>query len=1002
MLKKVTACLMALFVLPILLYAQIADENGVASFGTSYLIEEILPDDYQIQHIQWKANNRARGYEIELQVQDSTGKWVAEGFWKTNEPEYDLKLTPGTYRFRISALNALGKKNGTSDWAEFDIFESTQPFLHRNNFPESTVYGMPVISRTINDENGKEILSVHALNCFDGTSRFSLIPVSSRYNPSSGARDDRKTISLPVTGSDKENHVVKLSLDWGLVSFGSYQLVVENSTKESDVLEVLVQPEKIPELTFVNTYYDSVVQADCLDVAKTDGLLSLDIKNSQFDTEYSLNPVEKSDNIYPFESGFIRETTILGSGFSKDGTYTVQLDTSNLKPGWYEFSAMTPNVGTAVKQVLIKAADIVSPLPEVTGISGKVNADTQVLAMTVNVNKALFSENQPELFKLYLISEKNELGENKRFQLRMTSAARNGKSAVFEMPASSLEPGVYACMLETTDGSRIAFIESDSKFKISLKDLTDEQIQEQFLAAPTEEILAAREAEHERLELAGLKYPEYLPAFNGGENPWSNGYSRNFPSSVVQTEDSVKLSVLNNVGERKFSSQFIVRDNTFAGQTIEMLRSSEGISFESMVTNQNNGRTKWNFSVQTSDAQYDIPLNSKLKKLSQTVVKWEDYGINPETIQNISFRVDVKDPHDPGWTNSLEVYEAKTYSSLEPVKELVVKEPYLFKRVGMYAGIFVDESISSDSTVSDDRLGETGAPSAVTVSVYDCDWLAFNVVYHPQGMGSDMMLGGELSIGIPSVRFKPYVGMGISHWTGKTWNELFAGIIIMNCLDIRYSSITKYTSNNGQPYNLTTNWIQAGLNVPIRKRSVHYVDSVTAKTPVFLTETTLGIELSSVRPDAFVPDPYDDYLLDYSFGVRLLGFKYFALDVSAAARGIPAVNPLDLKGVETRGEADLILPFKIFKQDFAIDYALGGGYWFGTYDKENHVFISESLGLKLGKNVKLKASFLIFDENWDDALNLASDEPLLAAFLSALTSSICSVGINLSVPLRTK
>ncbi len=1013
MLKKVTACLAALLLLTLSLYAQLSEEADVISSGEVASFEEALPDNLQTQHIQWKSINRAHGYVIELQMQQN-GKWTDAGTWETEVAEFDFRLEPGSYRFRLSAKNAIGKKGNPSDWAEFDIFESTQPFLHRNTFPESSRYNTPVLARSTINEFGKEIITVHALNCYTDDTVFTLVP-SRETSGAFRALEEQKEVVLPVTGSEPDRHIVHLSVDWSQIVPGYYSLVVKNGTNETDSLEVLVLANRVPQFTLSGTEYDSVLDAQCLDLTRENGLLSFDTSGIQYDTEFTLNPVTDDANPYPFESGLGRQTVNLNGVTYDDGQMTVQTDMSRVKPGWYEMTAVTPDVGESSTRILIQPDGISSSLPEITGVSSKVNQETQTVSLTVQTDSAFFDETKSDSFRMYCISEKNEFGENKRILLRMSSAAKNGKSAVFEGAASSLTPGFYALMLETAESSRLAFVEINNKFSTAIANLSDKEISEWFLKPPTEEMLAARAAALAEAEAAGIKLPEDLPAFN--TNPYNKWYWTtygNFPANVTYDSGTISLSVKNLVGGQKYASQFTMIDS----ETVAMLRESEGISFQSMVISRNNGFTKWLVSVKTENGDVSIPFKARLKELTQTVIKWEDYGINPESITGLQFTADARNPQDPNWTNKIELFEAKTYSSAEPVKQLSIKKPLLFTKVGAYAGVFLSDNSDLLRTtagledVYDDRLGPAGFPSSVFLSVYDCDWLTLNAVYRPKGMGSSMMVGSELALSIPNDWFRPYVGYGLSFWNETNWEEAFFGLVLLKYIDVRYSlfkknvlvppSATFQTDNpKGQAVGWYADWLQIGLNVPLRKKTVQYLDQTTvAKKHHFFTDITLGLDVAETTYTEI--SQYFSYIPDINFGVRALDFKYIALDVSAAVREIPASEPLNFGAIDARADIDLILPFKLFKQDFAIDYALGCGYWYGNYQEDNHIYLSETAGFKLGKHVKLKATFQIFDENWDDALSLMEDAPLLSPFLCALVSNYWSIGINLSIPLWNK
>ena len=1007
--KKVAAIFMALLLFTTSLFAQLSEEVDVVASDTPVTFEDAIADNLQTQHIQWKSIYRAHGYAVDLQIKDAEGKWTDAGSWKTDDTEFDFKLEPGSYRFRISALNIIGKKGNPSDWAEFDVFKVTQPFLHRNSFPESSRFTSPVLVRSTNNEYGKEIITIRALNCYSEDTVFTLVPSSGTPGGEVfRAVETQKEVVLPVTGTEPDRHIVHLSVDWSQLVAGYYSLVVKNGTGESDSLGVLVLPNRIPQITILGTEYDTALNAQYLDLTRNKGLLSFETSGIQYDTEFTLTPVTDDANPYPFESGVGRQTVNLSQAAFTDGQMTIQADVSVMKPGWYEMTAMTPDVGETSTRFLVQADGISSSLPEITGVSCKLNEATQSLSMTIQTESAFFDEKRTDEVKLYSISEKDEYGENKRVQLRLTSVAKNGKSAVFEGVASSFVPGIYAFMLDTAESSRLAYVEINSKFNANLSELSDTEIHERFLMPPTEEMLAARAAVIAEAEAAGIKLPEYIPAFNTNPfNKWNWNKTGSFPATVTQESDSMRLSVKNLVGGQKYASAFDMIDS----ESVSLLRESEGISFQSMVTNRNNGFTKWLLSVKTTDGDVSVPFKPRLNELSQTVVRWEDYAINPATITGVEFTADVRNPQDPNWKNTLEIYEAKTYSSAEPVREFVLKTPYLFSKAGAYVGVFLSDnadllhSTQGLESLEDDRLESPVFPSSIFLNIFDCDWLSLNAVFRPAGMGSSMMVGSELVVSIPNNWVRPYAGYGMSFWGENRWDEAFAGIVFFKYIDFRYSLFKKHVLmapfGTYQPYNPEgdvelwyADWLQIGLNVPLRKKSVQYLDMTgVTKKHHFFTDISLGLDVTDISGQ------YISYIPDINFGVRALDFKYIALDLSAAVREIPSAAPMNFGSFDTRAEIDIIVPFQLFKHDFALDYALGAGYWFGQYVKGNHFYVSETLGLKLGKNVKLKASFLVYDESLDDAYSLIKDSMVLAPFLFGVVNDYWNIGISLSIPL---
>lgn len=1012
MLKKVPACLIAFLLFTSFLFAQVSDEAEVVSSGVPDTFEQALSATAKTQHIQWQDVKRAHGYALELQ-QKEDGTWLDIDTYETDVPEYDFVLEPGFYRFRISAMNALGKKGTPTAWAEFELVEDGQPVLQRQSLPDSDRYGVPAIIRSCEDGKGTELITIRGINCYSDDTSFSLVPVGNQAGKPFTTVEKQTAVPLPIAGKNARSHTVSLSVDWSRLVSGYYNLRVEKKTGERDEFEVLVLTNRLPELFIERSYYNELFAASSIDVKEADGVMAFDAESLQSDTYFYLDSdsYDELNNPYPFASSFNREQVAVDKLKYDGGKVTLKVDPSLVKPGWYTVWAETPEIGASGYGILVEADYTYSTLPEITDVMAKVKQDTQTFALTLRSDVDFFTEENIEKMKVFCISEKNMYGENNRQQMRMTSSGRNGKSAVFEVAAGSLVPGQYAIMIETAEASRFVFITITSQYKASLVTLSDDEIRNQFLKVTGKEMLAARTA-----ETADQKYPEDLPAFNEDDfRYWDPTYSFSFPAVVGYDSGTLRMAVSNNIPNLKYSSSFRIKDN----ETLRMLREAEGFSFESMVTGRNNGKTKWRLLIETDDDEISIPLNSKLKTLSQTVVKWEDYGIDPSTISDIRYVVDAKDPHEAGWTNSLEIYNAKTYSSLDPIKTLSFKKPLLFTKVGAFAAIntsdqpaFVSQDVFNTEHLYgiDDRVSDSSIPSYMYLSLFDTGWYSFNAVFAPVGMGSRPMFGVENVLAIPNDWFEPYLSIGYLYNGNEMWREESFGVVLFKYLNIRSTLLMKHTTlgelgfiTGSQTATNTeidwdSNWLQIGLELPLRKQKVEYRDQslLEAKDPVWLTELHLGFTerrgKSVALPDLFRLD-------DFFAGVRLVGFKYFAIDTAVAVRNVPVNNLKKYGSLDFGADMKFMLP--LFKGNFTPFIGIGCGYNAGHFESNSYPYLSSESGVRLGKYVSFSVARTLAENDLDDFLDLAAAAPTLVPATYVLSSSCC-FKLTITLPLRTK
>lgn len=1006
MLKKVTAIILALFIINVSLFAQLSEEAIVVSS-----VEEEPVDNLITQHIKWREVNHAREYEIEVQHK-TEGGWIDSGSWITEETEYDLRLEAGSYRFRLSAINAIGRKGSPSAWAEFDVIDEEQPYLRA--VQKSERYNVSAIERSIDDENGRETITIRGVHCFGEGCVFKLEPCTDEALVQTfKAFDRQKEVILPVVESDSSSGVIKLTVDWSMIAAGFYNLTVTNSVGLTDSLPVLMLPDKQPMLVSKDTAYDDIMQADFLDAASGLTKLSFDASAIQQDSAYGLVPVSNAENEYPFETSYgrVRQDASLNS--YDDGVLSLNVNASLLKSGWYDVIAETPGVETGTQRIFVQTDMTPGSIPEIKSISTKFNTDRRSVTFTVKLDEPFFSEGNDNQLKLSLVSEKNEYGEFTRNILRQTSVARNGKSADFEIMASSVYCGINALMFETPDGMRLSFITIKSDYKTEETELSDLEIRECFLRAPSDTELTAREERFARNGAGGAKYAEYLPAFQSPYGKWYIPPSGRFPGKMEEIESGLSFSVVNNVEKTPYEINYLLRDE----ETLNMLCDSEGISFQSMITNRNNGWTKWYLDIHTSEGDVSITIPRTYRQLTQTVVIWADYQINPETILELSFRVHAKYPEASGWENTLEIYEAKTYSSSEPFEELRLKIPHTLSKAGVLAAFYLDsdDQDSSDGYTSlpDDRVDDIIFPSHIYLNVFDTRWLSVNATYIPEGWGSHAMIGGELTLAIPNDWFEPYVGAGIMFGKDSRWEPLFAGVVLFNWVNVRWTYMQKATTlaaaglvspDSANADNVAWkghNWLEVGIEVPLRKTKGEFIKASLEedeKTPVFFTDLLIN---TAVYSDEDLDEgAYLKTLPDFSFGCRVVNLKYMALDVTAGTHNFMLGDELSLGSYDFAGGLKFKLP--LFNESFTPYIGVDYGYLLHQDDDEDSMYFSSKAGIKFGKHVSLSINSRFPESSWDRTWELIEVAPLLAPVTCVMSCTDWRLDLEISIPLRDK
>lgn len=79
------------------------------------------------QRIEWRTDGNALSFTVEVQKANGTPVLTEE----TEKTFLELSLSPGTYRYRVTAFDFLGRKSSESAWTSFEVLKASQPEIKR-------------------------------------------------------------------------------------------------------------------------------------------------------------------------------------------------------------------------------------------------------------------------------------------------------------------------------------------------------------------------------------------------------------------------------------------------------------------------------------------------------------------------------------------------------------------------------------------------------------------------------------------------------------------------------------------------------------------------------------------------------------------------------------------------------------------------------------------------------------------------------------------------------
>jgi hypothetical protein len=91
------------------------------------LVAQETENESQSYLMRWTAVTGAQGYRLSIQRQNSQGAWVS--FWTgtTANTQAEGNFEPGSYRYRVLALDMFGEESPPSNWHSFNVIPTPEP-----------------------------------------------------------------------------------------------------------------------------------------------------------------------------------------------------------------------------------------------------------------------------------------------------------------------------------------------------------------------------------------------------------------------------------------------------------------------------------------------------------------------------------------------------------------------------------------------------------------------------------------------------------------------------------------------------------------------------------------------------------------------------------------------------------------------------------------------------------------------------------------------------------
>ena len=175
-----------------LLYAQSSGSGGTSSGSVKFQ-----------QRLEWNADDNALEYKIEIR---QSGKTVKT--YTTAENYVELNLPSGSYEYRVSVYDFLGRVQDTSEWQRLEISKASIPAFEN----------MQEVAEVDISSGDKIVLPMEVENVAAGTT-VKLVNINT---------GEIIAGELVITGASGKSETGKASAEFSELPAGEWKLVVEN------------------------------------------------------------------------------------------------------------------------------------------------------------------------------------------------------------------------------------------------------------------------------------------------------------------------------------------------------------------------------------------------------------------------------------------------------------------------------------------------------------------------------------------------------------------------------------------------------------------------------------------------------------------------------------------------------------------------------------------------------------------------------------------------------
>lgn len=797
----------------------------------------------QYQSFSWKTVSNAKGYQVRIQKQETSGNWADSKVFETQEPHAEVLLFPGDYRLAVSPINVLGKITTNTNWIKFIVLADIEPHLSDSAFNYSSKYNTPVVyivDSIPGVKNTQNQIVLSGENIYFPQTKFSLVPITESDKSGvffQNTVDGRVTVKLTVESRDSEKKQVKLSCDSDLCSSGYYNLLVENPSGYKDSQEILLIKTGMPKIT--TSVYPLNKRMGVRNVYVTqvsDSRIYVYGKNITKDTVFTLKPIFENTDLkkFPFDSVFDKVSvplTIKSLGYAqgKAGTQKgdikaeLSFDSSLIKTGYYCLEAKNQVVdlpdafdvpATKINVLLLVSGDHVnSPIIKSIGSSYSKRDDITTIYLS--------GKNLNGVYNVYLTEPYVEGKKQQRISCAIINHDEKYKKLKLNVDTSLLNYDKYVLFFENEKGSMHTYLQLNSKKQFKKIKMTDLEAEELFYG-PEINLSASENLQEPGLTSVKLQKKDWLIRFVSQNNKTENlentkpkefaFVSESITSEVVAGSDlSFKLSK-----SEVYEKGSVLFENTSLDFS-EALKLGDAIRFS--VNNTGNQKKYWIIKIyardsasegqtsEGSDLEYEIAVKIQPNTKEKVTVPYKNFkcvsktkqNLNPENIIGFCFAKETENIKD--FSSSLEVsdFSVCDMQIIDQVENSRAKDPIFCTAVGGHVGLASTEvnpfsNISSSAFFVDVELRVLDFPLFdldLSSTVYPFNKIInanlFGKIFSPTPFGNDVLYFG-VGLGYQNKPFSSNSkNVETSQNNGNPIIKIGIGGCIFHMIDLRFT-----------------------------------------------------------------------------------------------------------------------------------------------------------------------------------------------------------------------